>query len=126
MGWMTMASTFLPALVVLFFDRLEAFPERWGISGGPAALAFVVLAFALAWIPGGVALATWSPKPMREGVVAGALVAGLMALVLIVAAVRWDDWLIVVLLLPLFGSLAIAFGAAVGAFAARVRRDPLS
>lgn len=111
-GLAAVAVALLASLPVLAFDRLE------GVLGdlmpeGLQVLLVIVTVFAAVWFVGGSAiLALASPRPDREGLLAGGLVALLMLAILV-----WEadiPWVIVLLVWVLFGGLAVGCGAVAG------------
>lgn len=106
----------LPAVVVLAFDSLEhIMGEFLGHPGGGLEILAVVSLFILAWIPG-IPILAWCAGPAQGGVIAGAYVALVMAILLLPV---YD---VVGPLLPLiwvlFAALALAAGAIAGGLAA--------
>jgi hypothetical protein len=118
-GVASVAVAGVASLPVWFFDEIEgrlgdAMPE------GPRVLLAIVGIFAAVWfLVGGAILALVSPRPDREGLLAGAIVALLMLAILVGDGDL--PWQIVLIVWAIFGSLAVGCGAVAGLFGLRLQ-----
>lgn len=116
-GLAAVAAAFIAAVPVWFWDDLENVG-----AGGPTNLVLPILAFVFAWAFAIPILAV-APRPRREGLAAGGLVALLMfaEVARIVATLEGDGpmWPLVPILGLPFAALAVGLGSVAGALAAR-------
>lgn len=122
-----MAAAVLPAVVVWNLDRLEELAEPVS-DGGPASLLFAVVAFILAWLPGWGPLVIVSRRPGLDGLLAGGLVAGSMAVLMVRIVTDQGPglWPLVLIIGLPFYALAVGCGAASGLAARRLRGETSS
>lgn len=120
LGACTVAVAGLGSLPILLMDEFEALGQSvFGIDGGSENLFILLGAFVLLWMLGAAVLATLSPRPLLEGLLAGILdVAAVTAWLLAAPGFLVGDLLVVG---PVYAALFIGFGSLAGLAAQRAR-----